>query len=404
LHRSGLIADVLTSRGDDVVWWTSRFRHSDKVFRDDQGTSVCAGDRLKIHYLLSRPYRKNVSLARILANRDVAKEFRTRAAPEKPPDVILASYPIPELAQAGAQYARSRGIPSVVDIRDLWPDMWTSALPGLLRPAGSVAALPFYWHSRRTLGAFDGICGITDAFVEWGLTRASRTRRTWDRAFPLAYADSIYTADERTAAQLFWAEKLGGLPPAHLRLCFFGNIADRARLDVAIDAIRLLPQEIRNQTRLVMCGAGENFESLRRSAAGIVQIVMPGWVTGPQIEVLASQSHAGILPYPSDADFRRSIPNKVIEYLAHGLPVLASLQGPVSQLVDREKCGLIYRETDPADLARKICELFQSPERLTQMSANSSRVFRDRYHAPRVYGEMADMLAELAKRKAPGEH
>jgi glycosyltransferase involved in cell wall biosynthesis len=397
LHRSGVIAGLLASSGIDVIWWTSSFAHTEKTFRFPSTTWLRIGERLRLCCLSSRPYRKNVSLARILANRDIAGEFTRNAGSEPVPDVIFASYPIPELAHAGARYAAAHGIPAVVDVRDLWPDVWTEALPRPLQPFGPIGALPFYWQSRQTLHAFQGVCGITDEIVEWGLERAGRPRGQWDRAFPLAYAEHQYTQEERAEAQRFWDVTLQGPTPPRLRLCFFGNIAiRRGRQDVMVEAMRRLPDRVRAQTQLVLCGIGEDLEVLRSMAAGVAGIVMPGWVTGPQIEALSAQSHAGILPYPSGPDFVRAIPNKAIEYLAHGLPILTSLRGPVSQLIESEGCGALYRETDADDLAARIVALFDTPEDLARLSANAQRVFRARFQAANVYGALADMLVELA--------
>ncbi|UYN97248.1 MAG: glycosyltransferase family 4 protein [Enhydrobacter sp.] len=397
LHRSGILAELLAARGVDVVWWTSAFNHFDKTFRCQGTTWSRVDDHLQICCLASRPYLRNVSIARIRANRDIARAFEGAVRGQRAPDVILASYPIPELALSGARYAAAHGIPAVVDVRDLWPDVWHDALPRPLRRFGRLGALPFYWQSRRTLQAFQGICGITDEFVQWGLDRGGRLRGKWDRAFPLAYVDGQYPHSERQEAQKFWTSIFDGRPTARLRLCFFGNIAmERARIDVMLEAVRRLPQRVRDEMRLILCGRGEDFEAVRAAAEGMPQIVLPGWVTGPQIEALAAQSHAGLLPYPSTPDFTRSLPNKAVEYLAYGLPILTSLKGPVSQLIDAEHCGLLYRETDPDDLAHRIEELFDAPARIEQLSTNARRVFRDRFQAAQVYGRFADMLTELA--------
>ncbi len=397
LHRSGILASLLAERGVDVVWWTSAFRHSDKTFRFPATTWQTVGPHLRICSLASRPYQRNVSIARIFANRDIAAEFRRLCDQESPPDVVLASYPIPEMALAGAQYACRIGVPAVIDVRDLWPDVWIPALPSAVRPIGRIAALPFFWQARRTLNAFQGICGITDQIVAWGLERAGRRRGKWDRAFPLAYAEDLYPAGALEEGRRFWADKLSGLPPARLQLCFFGNIAiQRARIDVMLDAMRRLPPDVSARTRLVLCGTGEDYSRLQLLTKELPQVVVPGWITGPQIEALSEQSHAGILPYPSDPDFSRSIPNKAVEYLAHSLPILTSLKGPVSELIERESCGMLYRETDPADLADKIVALFREPGQLAELAANARRTFEEQFKASSIYGALADMLAELA--------
>lgn len=404
LLRTGLLAQTLAARGIEVVWWTSSFRHADKQFRYPGTVWKAVGGQQRICFLSTRPYKKNISLQRILFNFDIAREFSREAEREPPPDVILAAYPIPEFAEAAARYAKAKRIPAVVDVRDLWPDVWATVVPSLLRPAAHLALLPFYYRSHRTLAQFDAIWGITDEMVEWGLSRARRQRRVWDRAFPLAYPETDYSPAELGAAESFWRETLDQFETPALRLCFFGNIElGRGRQEVMVEALRHLPPDVRRRTQLVLCGSGEDLDKLKRLAADIPQAVLPGRVTGPQIQALAAQSAAGLLPYPSNPDFRRSIPNKAIEYLAHGLPILTSLQGPLSRLIQAEDCGVLYKETDPLDLARKIVQLFEAPKRLDQLSANARRVFGERFVAKEVYGRAAEALAELVKSTSAGD-
>lgn len=397
LLRCGIFASLLAQQGAEVVWWTSNFRHTEKEKRFTTTRAIQVNDNLKIWCLDSRPYWKNVSVQRILANRDVAAEFRRKAGEEDVPDIVIASYPIAELAQAAAEYARQNGIPSIIDIRDLWPDIWNTVLPKPLRWLGSVALLPFHLQSRRTLKSFSSICGITEDAVEWGLARAGRARSQWDRSFPLAYQKSQYSETELADARQFWRGQFEKTSPAAFRLCFFGIIRERLRIDVMVDAVRMLPDDVRRTTRLVICGEGPSLASLRTSASDLPQVIFPGWVNGPQIEVLASESHAGLLPYSSETEFVRLLPNKVIEYLAYGLPVLSSLRGPVFDLITQERCGRTYRETDPCDLARTIVELIDHPVQLREMSEHAKRVFRERFMASKVYGELAGLLAELAQ-------
>src|SRR5471030_1556055 len=112
LHRTGIFASVLAERGIDVVWWTSTFRHAQKDKLFEKTTVVQVNDRLKLWCLDAPLYRRNISVQRIVSNRRITDEFRRYASGEPAPDVIVASYPIPELAAAGAAYARERGIPS----------------------------------------------------------------------------------------------------------------------------------------------------------------------------------------------------------------------------------------------------------------------------------------------------
>jgi glycosyltransferase involved in cell wall biosynthesis len=394
LHRTGLLAEALVARGAEVVWWTSTFRHTQKDKLFDETTPVTAG-RLKLWCLNARPYMKNVSITRILTNREIADQFEQYAYSEPTPDVVVASYPIPDLAGAAARYAQNARIPSLVDVRDLWPDIWPNVLPPIMRPFAKFALWPFHLQAQRVLREFTHITGMTDDFVDWAVKKAGRQRRPSDCAFPFGYPSPDYSASDLEEAQKFWDKELG---PAQekLRICFFGYLGSpRNGIASAIGAVRALPEGIRNQIKVVICGAGAQLPVLREAAKDLPQIVLPGWIDGPRIQTLARSSHLGLLPYQNDPDFLKSIPNKVIEYLAHGLPVVTCLRGVVGNLIEQENCGFLYQEGDAANLARLFTTLLEHPEQIPEVSRNASRLFNARFRADEVYGSYADHLASM---------
>ena len=53
-----------------------------------------------------------------------------------------------------------------------------------------------------------------------------------------------------------------------------------------------------------------------------------------------------IAPYIEREDFLMSIPNKIAEYLCAGVPVLTSLLGVSGTLLEKNQCGVTYKNTD----------------------------------------------------------
>jgi len=397
LLRAGTFTKMLTERGIDVVWWTSNFQHGDKTKKFADTTAVQVNDRLKLWCLNSREYRRNLSIERILANRDLASEFRKYAKFETPPDVIVACYPVPELAAAAADYARANNIPSVLDIRDLWPDIWPTVVPRPLQAAAHLALLPFYWQSRYIIRKFDRICAVSDEIVTWGIKRGGLGPEHIGKGFPQGYPMSTYSDDQLREARSFWSHKIDLDRNPGLRVCFFGSISQkRVRFDVMVNAARLLPADVRGRVQMIICGRGDALADLQKLGHGIPDLEFPGWVNGPQLQVLAESADAGLLPYASHVDFRRALPTKAIEYLAFGLPILTSLQGLATDLIQTEECGVLYRETDPRDLARVIVELVKDPAQVKRLSENAKRVFHERFLATTVYGKFADYVTDLA--------
>src|SRR5690606_40517236 len=98
--RAGLLAQALHERGHDVTWWTSSFSHEKKRMRLDPGRPFTSPLGYRIGPIPALGYRQNVSIARLLDHRYVAK-LMTRIGVREPekPDVIVSSDPQIDAAQ-----------------------------------------------------------------------------------------------------------------------------------------------------------------------------------------------------------------------------------------------------------------------------------------------------------------
>jgi glycosyltransferase involved in cell wall biosynthesis len=177
--------------------------------------------------------------------------------------------------------------------------------------------------------------------------------------------------------------------------CFFGAISRHYEIDTVLQAARRLEQSGR-RIKFVLCGDGPELSRWRRKAADCPNVVLPGWVDAVKIRCLSQQSSVGLAPYYSSWDFAMSLPNKPIEYLSAGLPVISSLQGELAELLAKNDCGLTYRNGSADDLVRVLADCYDHPAKLAKMAHNAGQLYRKRFVAEVVYGEMADFLTEVA--------
>jgi glycosyltransferase involved in cell wall biosynthesis len=130
--------------------------------------------------------------------------------------------------------------------------------------------------------------------------------------------------------------------------------------------------------------------------AGLDNVRFAGWIDRPKLVVLAERSMAALAPYRNREDFRMSLPNKVLDALSLGLPILSPLQGEVAALLAARDVGLRYDEGSGASLARCVAELAASPARRARIAANARETFARSYSADAVYGALVKRLEELA--------
>ena len=134
LMRMGILSNQLSKKGHEVVWWTSTFDHYNRKHRFKEDQEVSVNDKYLIKYLKGCGYKNNVSLSRIIDNNLVAKRFKNKAKKALlKPDIILSSIPTAELSLEAVKFGKKNNIPVVLDIRDMWPDVFLDVLPDIFR-------------------------------------------------------------------------------------------------------------------------------------------------------------------------------------------------------------------------------------------------------------------------------
>lgn len=396
LLRTGLLAGHLAARGHGVLWWNSTFDHVRKQHRAPVDVDLVLDNAVRVRLLHGCGYRRNVSPRRILDHVLVARRF-ARQAPELPqPDVILCSLPTLELAAAATRHGRAHGVPVALDIRDLWPDYLAEVIPSWSRTLAKPILASMARQADASCRNADTLTGNAQAFVDWGLRRARRRGDELDRPFPHAYPVRSLDPDRLRQAAEFW-RGLGVMDDGVFTVCFFGVFSRKCDLAGVVDATASL-ERAGMPMRLVLCGTGEEEAALRRRADGLRSVLFPGWVGEAEIRVLMGLSHAGVAPYRNRAGFVGNLPNKPIEYLAGGLPVVTCLEGGEADFLRRQGCVAHYPEGDPEALAVVLGDLALRPGERSRMADAARRIFAANYSADVVYEAMADWLETVAQR------
>ena len=95
--RTALLAEELVSRGHEVVWWAASFSHlrKERVTRERNSTLP---NGVMVEFLHGSGYQRNISFARIIDHRIVAREFKKRSRELSIPDIIVCALPPYDLA------------------------------------------------------------------------------------------------------------------------------------------------------------------------------------------------------------------------------------------------------------------------------------------------------------------
>lgn len=395
LHRTGYFAHYLADQGHDVIWWTSTFDHFRKKHMFDEDTTLQVNDCLQIRLIHGGGYKSNVSIARLRDHRRIACRFAKLARRERNvPDIIVAALPAIGLCLETVRYGRERDVPVVLDIRDMWPEHIVDLAPRWLRGTAALALSPLSRSVANACSDATAILGSTPDFVEWGLSYANRPRNCWDRDFPMAYDRKRPADDALQDARDFWSSH--GITPSEKELtaCFFGAMGKYSEIQTVIEAARQL-SGTDCRIRFVLCGTGDRLERHRKQAQELDNVLLPGWVNATQIWELMQMSSIALAPYVCSRNYIANLPNKPVEYLSGGLPIVTSLRGVLSKLLHENQCGMLYEAEQPEQLAAALAGLYEDRPRLATMSRNARCLFESRFTKEAVFDAFVDHLEQI---------
>lgn len=391
LHRTGSFAHRLAAQGHQVVWWTSTFNHFRKEHLFSEDMTLHINERLEIRLLHGCGYRRNVSPARFRDHYQIGRKFSQLIERETPPDVIVAALPTIELSRVSAAYGARHGIPVVVDIRDLWPDIFVDVIPAPMRWAGRLALSPLFRQAKSALRQCTSIIGVSDGYLQWGLRYAGRERRSADAVFPLGYTKPAI--NDIDSAQAEASLRGRGVDPSKFLCWFVGMFGRTYDLDTVIRAAKQLDGGGVRDVQFVLSGNGDNYCRLMDNARGLPNVVFTDWVSASQIAWLLPRVKAGLMAYAPGAP--QGYPNKLFEYMSAGIPMLSSLQGETAALLHEEQCGLTYRPSDAGDLAASIRLLRDDDARRREMGCRCLALFERRFQADKIQVSMTAHLQSL---------
>jgi len=129
--------------------------------------------------------------------------------------------------------------------------------------------------------------------------------------------------------------------------------------------------------RLTVAGEGPLEETLRELAQDLgvaSQVSFPGFVSQAKLRDLLYQSHFFLHPSVTGPDGdREGVPNAVLEAMATGLPVAATVHGGIPEAVTHGQTGLLVPEHDDEALAGALLTLAADPDQFAAMSVNAGQ-------------------------------
>ncbi len=391
--RTGLLADVLLARGHTIHWWVSAFEHQRKLMQFEKDQEVKADNNLVYHVLKGCGYRKNISILRYADHRIIARKFRKFSNRSEKPDGIIASSPCHHLAYEAVRYSRKRNVPILIDVRDLWPDIFLDSMPkAIWQKIARLLLAQDFFRIKLLLRQSNGILAMSRGVLDWALNKAGRPIGEWDRVFYMGYKKG---RGQSRKPLLF----LSGREEQKLAV-YIGTFGHSYELHLIIEAARILHESGNDKICFILAGTGDQELALRREARGLENVIITGWIDSNEIQELLSRAWVGIVPCRSVTG---ALPNKIFEYLSTGLPIISSLEGEMAEAIEKYSLGANYQAGDTQGLLRALIWFLENPRQRELMSENALSYFYEHGDAEKIYLRYAEhienFIANHQKRK-----
>jgi len=154
--------------------------------------------------------------------------------------------------------------------------------------------------------------------------------------------------------------------PAPHRIVYVGRISRGRGLDVMLE----LASRLGEGFRVELAGPVDaGLEARLGAAVATAGVVHHGFLPNDRVGALLDGALVGLSLLSDDPNYRVSMPSKVIEYLAHGVPVIATPLPAVATLIGEEGGGILVPFDDVTATADAVRGLASDPVRWARLVA-----------------------------------
>lgn len=187
-------------------------------------------------------------------------------------------------------------------------------------------------------------------------------------------------------------------PPDGRRAVYVGQLS-RAR--GALDMIEMARPLAAEGILVELIGAADaDVRDALRAAQREGVVRWYGFVPNDRALRIAEGAMAGLALLHDEPNYRHSMPTKVVEYMARGIPVVTTPNPPAVDIVEPADCGTVVPFGDPQAAAKAVLRLRDDPVRRAEQGRRGYEAARARFHWPVHAARFVAQLEAWADRSA----
>lgn len=175
------------------------------------------------------------------------------------------------------------------------------------------------------------------------------------------------------------------------RLIYIGGISSARGAAEMISAIGLVAER---DAMLTLYG---KFHYNKCENTPNENVLFKGWVEPAEIPRILRDHDVGIVCLHPTPNYFNAMPVKMFEYMASGLPVIASNFPLWKEIVEGNECGICVDPLEPEEIAGAIKRLMDDPVECRRMGENGRRAVMEKYNWENESGKLLKLYSKIGE-------
>lgn len=181
-------------------------------------------------------------------------------------------------------------------------------------------------------------------------------------------------------------------------VAYVGGLTQDRGAHKMVKAMGCLPKA--SDLRLALAGSFSppGLERELSKLDGWARVDVLGWLSRNEVASLLGRAAMGLVVLQPVPNLVAAQPNKLFEYMAAGLPVIASDFPLWREIVDGARCGLLVDPEDPEAIAMAMQWIIENPQEAEEMGRRGRSAVEKKYNWDKEVSKLVDFYTELFAR------
>ena len=374
------IAEELVRQGNEVTVLTGRPNYGyQKILPEYRHVKYEEINGVKIHRVSVNPRKfSRISIIKNYLSFNInGKRFARKFKEEF--DVVLSISLSPVISISPALlFARKHKIPCVLYCQDLWPE---STLVTKAVRKGSLTYKILYKWSKAIYSKCDRIVISSPSFKEY----FEKELGIKDKVFNVVH-QPILNSTKKSEPIVYYNKH---------NLVYAGNIGKLQLTDLLVEAMKYVKTE---DVKLHLMGMGSELNQIKERIAKenlSDKVVYEGAYPIEKAEAYYVNADALVVSLKNEGYVGKTIPNKAIQYMKYGRPMLVVASGDTYYVLSKAK-GSIFASEDPQEIARAIDEICDLKEK-DHLGLNNKKYFEENFTTEKLTHQLLEELISAKK-------